>query len=224
MEETSKGINVPGLGDRFPDITVNTTHGKIHLPDDYNGKWFVLFSHPGDFTPVCTTEFIAFSKKADKFKALNAELVGLSVDQVQSHLKWAEWINDNAGVKVPFPIIADELGILAKKLGMLHESKGTNTVRAVFIVDPKGLLRIMLYYPQEVGRNVDEVLRALYALQISDKNKVAAPENFPNNEYLGKNMVIIPPAASEAQVEERKAAVAKGDYKMKDWWLCYREL
>lgn len=224
MNETEKKLTVPGLGDKFPDISIPTTHGVINLPTDLKGKWFVLFSHPGDFTPVCTTEFIAFSNKADAFKELNAELIGLSVDQLQSHLKWTEWIKDNADVTVPFPIIADELGLLSKQLGMLHEGKGTNTVRAVFIVDPNGKIRLMLYYPQEIGRSVDEVLRSLKALQISDANKVATPENYPNNDFLGKNIVIIPPASTEDQIAERKAAVEKGTYKMKDWWFCYKEL
>ena len=149
--------NMPLLGDKFPEMTVKTTHGVIKLPDDYEGKWFVLFSHPGDFTPVCTTEFVGFAKKADEFEAINTKLIGLSVDQVFSHIKWVEWIKENLDVKIPFPVVADELGRAATKLGMLHPGKGTNTVRAVFIVDPKGVLRLMMYYPQEVGRSVEEV-------------------------------------------------------------------
>jgi peroxiredoxin 2/4 len=159
MSDDEFAPNMPLLGDRFPEMTVKTTHGMRNLPGDYAGKWFVLFSHPGDFTPVCTTEFYAFSKRNDEFKALNAELIGMSVDQVFSHIKWAEWIEEKLGVKVPFPIIADT-GAVAGKLGMIHPGMGSNTVRAVFIVDDKGTLRLMLYYPQEVGRNVDEILRA----------------------------------------------------------------
>ncbi len=149
--------NMPLLGDRFPEVEVVSTHGAMRLPDDMAGKWFVLFSHPGDFTPVCTTEFFAFAKRAEKFRELNTELIGLSIDQIQSHLKWIEWINDNLHIEVPFPIIADGMGALATKLGMIHPEKGTNTVRAVFIVDDKGIVRLMVYYPQEVGRNVDEI-------------------------------------------------------------------
>lgn len=214
---------LPLLGDQFPTLTVKTTHGVETLPDDYAGKWFVLFSHPGDFTPVCTTEFVGFAKRAEEFKAVNTELIGLSVDQVFSHIKWVEWINENTDTTIPFPVIADELGVVATRLGMLHPGKGTNTVRAVFIVDPKGVLRLMMYYPQEVGRSVDEVLRAVKALQVSDQYGVAAPENYPNNAWLG-DKVIVPPASTEAMAAERKAAGEKGEVEFKDWWFCYKSL
>lgn len=216
---------MPLLGDMFPQMIVKTTHGTKELPDDYKGKWFVLFSHPGDFTPVCTTEFVGFAKKDEEFKKLNTELIGLSVDQVFSHIKWVEWINENMGVKIPFPVIADELGKAAIELGMLHPGKGTNTVRAVFVVDDKGILRLMLYYPQEIGRSVDEVLRSVKALQIADSKGVAMPENWPNNQGLGlKDNVIVPPASTETQVEERKKQAEQGDLHCKDWWFCYKEL
>ncbi len=215
MEERS---GLPLLGDKFPDMEIQTTHGVKKLPDDYKGKWVVLFSHPGDFTPVCTTEFVAFAKRADQFKELNAELVGLSIDQVFSHIKWVEWIEEKLNVNIPFPIIADDMGKVAKALGMLHPGKGTNTVRAVFIIDPEGTLRLMIYYPQEIGRQVDEVLRALKALQISDSQKVAMPENWPNNELLG-DKVIIPPPKDVATAEERKKS-AEGY----DWWFTYKSL
>lgn len=215
MEE--KG-GLPLLGDKFPAMEIQTTHGMKKLPDDYKGKWVVLFSHPGDFTPVCTTEFVAFAKKADEFKKLNAELVGLSIDQVFSHIKWVEWIEEKLDVKIPFPIIADDMGKVAKALGMLHPGKGTNTVRAVFLVDPEGTLRLMIYYLQEIGRQVDEVLRALKALQVSDSQKVAMPENWPNNELLG-DKVIIPPPKDMATAEERKKS-ADGY----DWWFTFKSL
>ncbi|NLL69685.1 MAG: peroxiredoxin [Epulopiscium sp.] len=220
MEQQNK---LPLLGDAFPSMEVKTTHGVKRLPEDYKGKWFVLFSHPGDFTPVCTTEFISFAKKADEFKALNTELIGLSVDQVFSHIKWVEWINEKANVKVPFPVIADELGRVSMELGMLHESKGTNTVRAVFIVDDQGILRLMMYYPQEVGRNVDEILRAVKALQTSDTKGVAMPENWPNNPMLG-DKIIIPPAPTEDLANERLAKAKDGDFECLDWWFCYKNL
>lgn len=216
-------VGMPLLGAKFPEMEVNTTHGVINLPGDYKGKWFVLFSHPGDFTPVCTTEFIGFARTSDKFKELNAELLGLSVDQVFSHLKWVEWINEHSDTKVPFPVIADELGRVSNKLGMIHSAKGTNTVRAVFIVDPEGLLRLMMYYPQEVGRSIDEVLRALHALQVSDKYKVAAPENYPNNAWIGSD-VIVPPAKSEAEIQQRKQQAEKGEITLKDWWFAHKKL
>ncbi|MFU0800888.1 MAG: peroxiredoxin [Xylanivirga thermophila] len=211
------------LGEKFPSMEVVTTHGVKKLPDDYAGKWFVLFSHPGDFTPVCTTEFVSFSKKADEFKKLNTELIGLSVDQVFSHIKWIEWIKDKTDVEVPFPVIADELGRTASALGMIHPSKGTNTVRAVFIVDDKGVVRLIMYYPQEVGRNVDEVLRSVKALQTADKNKVAVPENWPNNPLIG-DKVIIPPVATEKLAKERLEQAQNGEIECFDWWFCYKKL
>mgnify|MGYP003699992921 CR=1 FL=1 len=220
MEITNR---IPLLGEKFPSMTVKTTHGMIKLPDDYAGKWFVLFSHPGDFTPVCTTEFVAFAKKADEFKKLNAELIGLSVDQVFAHIKWIEWIEEKLGVKIPFPVIADELGTVAKTLGMIHEAKGSNTVRAVFIVDDKGILRLMMYYPQEVGRSIDEILRALKALQVSTQNGVALPENWPNNGLIG-DKVIIPPAATEDLAKERLQKAKDGEIECFDWWFCYKKL
>ncbi len=209
---------IPLIGDHFPHLEVQTTHGRMTLPEDMAGKWFVLFSHPGDFTPVCTTEFYAFAKKEEEFKKLNAELIGLSVDQVQSHIKWVEWINDNLKVKVPFPVIADGVGTVAIRLGMIHPGKGANTVRSVFIVDDKGIVRLILYYPQEVGRSVDEILRALKALQISDKNNVAMPENWPNNALI-KDEVILKPPTDEKTAWERKSS-SKGY----DWWFCYKKL
>ena len=215
-EERNSGI--PLLGEKMPEMKVNTTHGPKKLPDDYKGKWLVLFSHPADFTPVCTTEFVAFAKRNNAFKKLNAELLGLSIDQVFSHIKWTEWIKEKLNVKIPFPIIADDMGKVAEKLGMVHPGKGTNTVRAVFIVDPKGMMRLMIYYPQEVGRQVDEVLRALKALQISDTKKVAMPENWPNNELIG-NKVIIPPAGDEATAQKRR-----GKKDSFDWWFMYKSL
>jgi len=214
MEE--KGM--PLLGDLFPDVEVNTTHGKIKLPEAYKGKWFILFSHPGHFTPVCTTEFYAFQKRFDKFKDLNCELIGLSVDQVFSHIKWVEWIKDNLGEEIKFPVIADEMGEVSKKIGLIHPGKGTNTVRAVFVVDPKGVIRTILYYPQELGRNFDEIYRILKGLQVADKNKVAIPANWPENELV-KDNVIIPPASNVKDAEERK----NWD-NCYDWWFCHKKL
>jgi len=160
MENLNEKKGMPLLGDSFPVMEVQTTRGKINLPSHFKGKWFILFSHPADFTPVCTTEFIAFQQRYDKFKALNCELIGLSVDQVFAHIKWEEWIKENMDVEIQFPIIADT-GKVADTLGIIHPGKGTNTVRAVFIVDTDAKLRIMLYYPQELGRNIDEILRVV---------------------------------------------------------------
>ena len=210
------------MGDKFPDMKVQTTRGEITLPGDMKGKWFVLFSHPADFTPVCTTEFVAFQKRYEKFRELNCELIGLSVDQVFAHIKWEEWINENLDVEIEFPIIADT-GAVANKLGLIHPGKGTNTVRAVFIMDAEGIIRIMLYYPQELGRNMYEILRAVKAMQIADKYGVAMPANWPNNEIMNDH-VIIPPANDIKTAKERMEKAKTGEYECYDWWLCHKKL
>lgn len=221
--ETRDRALLPLLGEKFPELEVVTTHGVKRLPDDYRGKWFVLFSHPGDFTPVCTTEFAAFESRRKDFESVGCELIGLSIDQVFSHIKWVEWIKEKLDVEIGFPVIADGLGTVAQTLGMLHPGKGSNTVRSVFIVDPNGVIRIILHYPQEVGRNIDEVLRAVKALQTSDKNEVAIPANWPNNEILG-DKVIVPPPASEAAIAKRREEEKAGEVECKDWWFCYKKL
>lgn len=214
-------INMPLLGDRFPEMKVQTTHGMKNLPGDYEGKWFILFSHPADFTPVCTTEFIAFQKRFDQFQELGCDLIGLSVDQVFAHLKWEEWIKEKMGVEIKFPIIADT-GKVANTLGLVHPGKGTNTVRAVFFVDPKGNMRAMLYYPQELGRNMDEILRMLKGFQLADSKGVAIPANWPENEIV-KDHVIVPPASSVELVKKRKEQEAAGEIECFDWWLCHKK-
>ncbi len=209
--------SMPLIGDMFPEVEVQTTLGKMVIPKDFQGKWFILFSHPADFTPVCTTEFYAFQQRYDEFKKLNTELIGLSIDQVFSHIKWVEWIKDNLNTEIQFPIIADN-GDLAKRLGFIHPGKGTNTVRAVFLVDPAGKVRAILYYPQELGRNFDELLRMVKAIQIADNNHAAMPANWPNNELIGDN-VIVPPAS-----DIKAAQYKKSRYKNYDWWFCYKDL
>lgn len=188
------------------------------MPKDYAGKWFVLFSHPADFTPVCTTEFVAFTKRNDEFKKMNCELIGLSIDQPFSHIKWVEWIKEKLDVEIPFPIIADGAATMAERLGMIHPGKGANTVRAVFIVDAEGIVRIVIYYPQEVGRNMDEIVRAVKALQVSDKNDVAVPAGWLNNELIGDE-VIIPLPMDEKTAKERPKT-----YECYDWWFCHKKL
>lgn len=209
---------MPLIGDMLPEMTVQTTYGVKKLPDDYKGKWLILFSHPGDFTPVCTTEFYSFAKNNETFQNLGAELLGLSVDQVQPHMKWVEWIEENLGQKIPFPIIADPLGETAKKLGMIQPARKTATVRAVFFVDPTGKIRLIMYYPAEVGRNMDEIIRALVALQVADKEQAAMPANWPDNELIG-DQVIIPPPTDIPTAEKRE-----GQYTCYDWWFCYRPM
>jgi peroxiredoxin (alkyl hydroperoxide reductase subunit C) len=218
-----ENARLPLLGETVPEFEAKTTHGMIKFPHDYKGKWVVLFSHPADFTPVCTTEFVAFQKRYDQFKALGTELIGLSIDQVFSHLKWIEWIKEKLGTEIKFPVIADDRGKIAEIMGMIHPGKGTNTVRAVFIIDPAGTLRAMLYYPQEMGRNMDEILRMVKGLQTVDHYKVAVPANWPNNELVG-NDVIVPPAGSESAIAERNEQVSKGEIQCFDWWLCHKKL
>jgi peroxiredoxin (alkyl hydroperoxide reductase subunit C) len=214
MEETK--IRMPLLGDDFPEMEVQTTHGPMKLPNDLKGKWFVLFSHPADFTPVCTTEFVAFQKRFEQFEKLDCKLIGMSVDQVFSHIKWVEWIKAELDVEIKYPIVAAN-DTIANKLGMLHPGKGSNTVRAVFVVDPKGKVRLIMYYPQEIGRNMDEIVRAVKALQVSE-TQGAVPAGWPNNELIG-DRIIVPPATDEGEAKKRLEA-----YENYDWWFCHKPL
>ncbi|BDR93109.1 peroxiredoxin [Vulcanisaeta souniana] len=211
-------ITIPSIGEKFPELNVMTTHGPMKLPDAFKGKWFILFSHPGDFTPVCTTEFVSFAKHYDDFKKLNTELIGLSVDTDISHIEWVQWIEKTLGVKIPFPIIADPLGNVSRALGMLHAESSTNTVRTVFIVDDKATIRTILYYPLELGRNIPEILRVIRSLQLIDKYGVVMPANWPYNEVIGENVLNPPPH----NVEEAPKRLQQ--YKGFAWWLTYREL
>lgn len=210
-------FNMPLLGDEFPSMSVATTHGPMNIPADLKGSWFVLFSHPADFTPVCTTEFVGFQKKMEEFDALGVKLIGMSVDQIFSHIKWVDWIKEALDVEITFPIVAAN-DTIANKLGMLHPGKGTNTVRAVFVVDPESKVRLVLYYPQEIGRNMDEIVRSVKAMIVSDANGVAIPANWPNNELIG-DRVIIPPANNQKDAAERLSK-----YDGYDWWFCHKEL
>ena len=176
----------------------------------------MLFSHPADFTPVCTTEFYSFQQHYQEFQDLNCGLIGMSVDQVFSHIKWVEWINENLDTTIEYPVIAGTESTAAK-LGMLHPGKGTNTVRAVFVVDPEGKVRLVLYYPQEIGRNISEVVRAVKALQTSEM-ECALPANWPENELIG-DRVIVPPPADEESAKKRMQT-----YEGYDWWFCHKEL
>jgi len=211
-------ITIPSIGEKFPELNVVTTHGPMKLPDAFKGKWFILFSHPGDFTPVCTTEFVSFAKHYDDFKRLNTELIGLSVDSDISHIEWVNWIEKELHVKIPFPIIADSLGNVSKALGMLHAESGTATVRTVFVVDDKAVIRTILYYPLELGRNIPEILRIIRSLQLIDKYGVVMPANWPYNELIGENVLNPPPH----NVEEAPKRLQQ--YKGYAWWLTYREI
>lgn len=209
---------MPLLGDKAPSFTAKTTLGEIKFPDDYKGKWVVLFSHPADFTPVCTTEFYAFQKRFKEFEKLNCQLIGLSVDSVFSHIKWVEWIQEKLDVEIKFPVIADATGKVAVKMGMIHPNRSAVTVRAVFFIDPKGIIRAILYYPPELGRNFDEILRVVKAFQIADEHGVAMPANWPNNELV-KDRVIVPPPSDMKLIKERLK-----QYDCYDWWFCHKDL
>ena len=217
MSDDKKHYHMPLLGEKFPEFEAQTTHGPLKFPKDLKGSWFVLFSHPADYTPVCTTEFVAFQKRFEAFEKLNCKLIGLSLDQIFSHIKWVEWIAEKLDVEIRFPVIA-ATEALATKLGMLHPGKGSNTVRAVFIGDPDGRIRLILYYPQEIGRNMDEILRIVQALQTADKEKVALPAGWPDNELI-KDRGIVPPAQDEKTAKERLE-----NFDCFDWWFCHRPL
>ena len=206
---------MPQLNKPAPDFNAPTTHGQKTLAD-YRGKWLILFSHPADFTPVCTTEFMAFAKAADKFADLNTELLGLSIDSHYAHIAWTRNIEEHFGVNVPFPIIADLSMEVAHAYGMIQPgASDTSAVRATFIIDPEGILRAMVYYPMSNGRSVDEFLRLVKALQTTDANGVATPENWQPGDK-----VIVPPPATAEEASERKN---KG-YDYVDWYFSKKEL
>ncbi|MGO1965778.1 peroxiredoxin [Psychrobacter sp.] len=208
-------VQFPQLNRPAPDFDALTTDGQKTLAD-YKGKWLVLFSHPADFTPVCTTEFMAFANKAGEFRAKGAELLGLSIDSVHSHIAWMRNIKENFGVEITFPIIADLSMQVAKSYGMVQPgASDTSAVRATFIIDPEGVLRAMVYYPMSNGRSVDEFLRLLDALQTSDANSCATPENWRVGEP-----VIVPPPKTAAAADARKAE----GYEYTDWYFSKKTL
>jgi peroxiredoxin 2/4 len=191
---------MPGLNQPAPAFDANTTHGRKSLAD-YEGKWLVLFSHPADFTPVCTTEFIAFARNHARFSALNCELLGLSIDSNYAHIAWVRNIEEKFGVEIPFPIIEDLSMAVATAYGMIQPgASDTSAVRATFVIDPTGILRAMVYYPMTNGRSVDEFVRLVTALQTSDTHKVATPENWQPG-----TPVIVPPPATVAEAKNRMA-------------------
>ncbi len=205
------------IGMYAPDFEAQTTMGEISL-NDYKGKWIVLFSHPGDFTPVCTTEIIAFSKADTYFKQQNACLLGLSVDSNASHLAWLYDIYCKTGIRVPFPIIADRNGMIARKYGMIaNDISNTETVRNVFIIDDKGIVRAILVYPMNVGRCIPEILRVLQALQIADCNKGATPANWCPYEPM-----IVPMPQTYQALEERMNMIQKNRNGF-NWYLSFKQ-
>jgi len=216
-EETQKEqVTFPTLGQKAPDFEALTTQGTLKL-SDFQGSWLVLFSHPADFTPVCTTEFIAFSQIYDELKQRGVELLGLSVDSVSSHIAWIRNVEEKMGVKIPFPIIADLNKDVAKKFGMIHPGQSkTETVRCVFVMDPESKVRAMIYYPLSLGRNMQEILRVIDALQVADANKVATPANWKPGDP-----VVIPAPMTTEQADER---VKDESLDCKDWYLCTKKL
>lgn len=211
----TKPLALPRLNEPAPSFEAQTTHGPKKLAD-YRGTWLLLFSHPADFTPVCTTEFIAFAKHYQEFKALNCELLGLSIDSNFSHLAWMRNIEQNFDVKIPFPVIADLSMKVANAYGMIQPgASDTSAVRATFIIDDKGILRAMVYYPLTNGRSIPEFLRLLQALQTTDKHRVSTPEGWKPGDK-----VIVPPPATMEAVEAR----LQEGYECTDWYFCKKSL
>ncbi len=213
---------MPMIGDPAPEFRAITTMGKVDFPADYKGSWVVLFSHPADFTPVCTTEFIGFSKMAEEFAELNTKLLGLSIDSLHSHLAWSRSIENidldgNGPVKVKFPIIADISMAVAKKYGMLQTVAKTQTIRAVFIIDPEGIIRTILYYPMSTGRNLPEIKRIILALQKHDEDNVSTPANW----QPGDRVVMGAPLTLEDA--EKRMALEDEDVKVYDWYLTLKK-
>lgn len=207
--------SLPSLGSTAPDFEANTTMGPIRL-SDYKGKWVVLFSHPGDFTPVCTTEFICFAKYYDEFQKRNTDLIGLSVDSNSSHLAWIYNICTLTGIDIPFPIIDDSSTRVARLYGMISEPvSNTTTVRSVFIIDDKQVLRTILYYPMTTGRNIPEIIRIIDALQTSDRDNVVTPAN-----WLPGLPVVLPPPKTCKELKNRVKSCSK-EYQCMDWYLCF---
>lgn len=222
MEEMQTN-RMPLIGDDAPAFKAVTTQGEINFPEDYKGKWVVLFSHPADFTPVCTTEFMTFATMADEFKELNTELIGLSVDSLYSHIAWLRKIqeldwNGMKNVEVKFPLIEDIRMEVANKYGMIQPGQSnTQAVRAVFIIDPNAKVRTILYYPLSTGRNFEEIKRIIIALQKADSEQVATPANWKPGDD-----VIVPTAGSCGTAKERMESQSDEQYCL-DWFMCFRK-
>jgi peroxiredoxin 2/4 len=215
----SSEARIPRINEPAPDFEAKSTHGLIKLSDfTSKGKWVLLFSHPADFTPVCTTEFAEFARCSGEFEKRNVQLLGNSIDSVYSHIAWVRNIEKNLGVKVGFPVIADLDQKVARAFGMVHEAvSDTATVRAVFLIDPKGTIRALLYYPLSLGRNIDELIRAIDALQTADKNACATPAN-----WRPGDPVIVPAPITQADAEKR--AAGGPDLEVTDWYLTRKRI
>ncbi len=223
MENCMETVRMPLIGDTAPSFEAVTTQGKIKFPEDFAGKWIILFSHPADFTPVCTTEFMTFASMLEDFKALNTELVGLSVDSLYAHIAWLRKIQEIEwkglkNIEVTFPLIEDIRMEVARKYGMIQPgSSNTQAVRAVFVIDPEARIRTILYYPLTTGRNFDEIKRIVLALQKADKDQCATPADWRPGED-----VIVPTAGSCGAARERMENQTEEQYCL-DWFLCFRK-
>jgi peroxiredoxin (alkyl hydroperoxide reductase subunit C) len=217
-------VSMPRIGDPAPEFTAETTQGTINFPGDYKGEWVILFSHPADFTPVCTSEFMTFSHMEKQFNEANCKLVGLSVDGLYSHIAWLRTIKEKIeykgmkDIEVTFPLIEDIKMDVARKYGMIQPNEdNTKAVRAVFFIDPKGIIRTIIYYPLSLGRNFDEIYRVLIALQTADEFSIATPADWrPGDD------VIVPPAGSCGTAKDRMEG--KEDMKCYDWFFCTRPI
>jgi len=214
---------MPMIGEPAPAFKANTTQGPINFPADYEGKWIILFSHPADFTPVCTTEFMTFGSMAEEFEALNVQLVGLSVDSIYAHIAWLRKIQDikwkkMKNIEVKFPLIEDIKMDVSRKYGMVQSSvSDTQAVRSVFFIDPKGIIRAMIYYPPSLGRNFDEIKRVILALQKADKENVATPADWR------PGMDVILPAPGSCGTAKDRVEDKKEGQICYDWFLCFRK-
>ncbi|HHY23515.1 MAG TPA: peroxiredoxin [Clostridiaceae bacterium] len=224
MNELQEVVRMPLIGDDAPEFKAKTTMGDINFPEDYKGKWVILFSHPADFTPVCTTEFMTFATMQDDLRKLNTELIGLSIDSLYAHIAWLRTIKEKIeykgmkNVEVQFPLIEDLKMEVAKKYGMLQpKASTTQAVRAVFIIDPDSKIRTILYYPSSTGRNMEEIKRIIIALQKADKEGIATPANWQPGDD-----VIIPPPGSCGAAKERMETEEDDKYCL-DWFLCFKK-
>ncbi len=222
--ESQTPAHLPLIGEKAPAFVAETTQGKINFPGDYKGKWIIFFSHPADFTPVCTTEFMTFASMAGEFRDLNCELVGLSIDSTYSHIAWLRAIKEKIeykgmkGVEVMFPVISDLTMEVSKAYGMLQPgASNTQAVRAVFMIDPAGVVRAILYYPLSNGRNMQEIKRLLVAMQFSDEHKIATPANWQPGDD-----VIVPPPGSCGVAKQRVEKPDK-DTKVLDWFMTLKK-
>jgi peroxiredoxin 2/4 len=222
-QENQQSVRMPLIGDPAPAFKAKTTMGPINFPEDFEGNWVILFSHPADFTPVCTTEFMTFATMQDEFRELNTELIGLSIDSVYAHIAWLRTIKEKIeykgmkNVEIKFPVIEDLKMDVSRKFGMVQPNASTTqAVRAVFIIDPKAVVRAVLYYPLSTGRNMQEIKRMVIAMQKAEKEQIATPANWQPGED-----VIVPPPGSCGTAKDRMESPEEDTYCL-DWFMCFK--